>query len=102
MAHGIDKERSRRNRAQVRDILMREWDPIGVSGCEGAEDEYDRYGAKAYVMLMDEQASADALEVYFYDIAISHMGLSPTEYQRQAARRAANALFAARAEFELP
>ena len=47
MAHGIDKERSRRNRAKVREILMREWDPIGVAGCEGAEDESDAAGELA-------------------------------------------------------
>jgi len=27
----------------VRDILINEWDPIGISGTPNAEDEYDSY-----------------------------------------------------------
>jgi hypothetical protein len=32
-------------RATVRDLLRREWDPLGVFGFDGAEDEYDPYVA---------------------------------------------------------
>ena len=61
MAHGRNKYQSRENRARVREILMRDWDPIGVAGFGEAADEYDTYADKAYVMLMDEHASADAI-----------------------------------------
>ena len=99
MAHGIDKERSRANRAKVRELFMREWDPIGVSGCEGAEDEYDRYIDKAYVMLMDEGAGADTIAAYLDDIATRHMGLSETEERTAASRRTASMLVAMRPDF---
>jgi hypothetical protein len=55
MAHGRNKYQSRESRARVREILMREWDPIGVSGVPEAADEYDRYVGTVYVMLMDQQ-----------------------------------------------
>ena len=84
----------------MREIFMRDWDPIGVADIEGAEDEYECYIVKAYVMLMDEGATADALESYLYDIAINRMGLSPSEYQRKAARKTAETLIAVRSEFE--
>lgn len=59
MLHGRDKEQSRRNRGRIRDLLMREWDPIGI------KDEYDGYVGKVYVMLMYENASADAIARLF-------------------------------------
>ena len=101
MAHGRDKERSRENRARVREILMREWDPIGVADSPGAYDEYDAYVGKVYVMLMDERASGEAIEAYLYAIATGHIGLSPSDYQKQQARKAADALIAVRPEFDL-
>ena len=58
MAHGRNKYQSRENRALVREILLRDWDPIGVSGIPEAADEYDTYANRAYVMLMDEGATA--------------------------------------------
>jgi hypothetical protein len=57
MAHGRNKYQSRESRARVREILMREWDPIGVSGVPEAADEYDRYVGTVYVMLMDHRAT---------------------------------------------
>jgi hypothetical protein len=55
--HGRNKYQSRENRQIVRDILMREWDPIGVSGLDGYEDEYDAYVSTVYVKLMDDGAT---------------------------------------------
>jgi hypothetical protein len=48
MAHGRNKYQSRENRARVREILMREWDPIGVAGSPEAADEYDSYVGKVH------------------------------------------------------
>ncbi|HVJ54312.1 MAG TPA: hypothetical protein VM689_17740 [Aliidongia sp.] len=75
MSNGRRKYLSREYREKVREILMKEWDPIGVQDLVGAEDEYDRYAAKAYVMLMDEHATAPAIAAYLFDIATGHMGL---------------------------
>jgi hypothetical protein len=54
MAHGRDKYQSRVNRTRLRQILLRDWDPIGVQHAPEASDEYDAYADRAYVMLMDE------------------------------------------------
>lgn len=64
MAHGRNKYQSRENRARVREILLRDWDPIGVSGIPEAADEYDTYANKPYVMLMDEGATASEIAGY--------------------------------------
>ena len=33
MMDRYDKHKSRGNRATIRELLMREWDPIGVAAC---------------------------------------------------------------------
>jgi hypothetical protein len=53
MAHGRNKYQARINRARARDVLMREWDPIGVSGIPEAADEYDSDLGTIYLMLLD-------------------------------------------------
>ncbi|HKP25383.1 MAG TPA: hypothetical protein VJV39_16060 [Dongiaceae bacterium] len=80
---------------------MRDWDPIGVAGIEDAADEYDTYVSRAYVMLMDERANAEAIAAYLFETATDHMGLSTggaNLVERSA--NAAAALIALRAEFE--
>jgi hypothetical protein len=100
MSHGRNKYQSRENRARVREVLMQEWDPIGVAGVPEAADEYDAYADKAYVMLMDERAPAEALSAYLLEVATSYMGLPSTEALAERSDRAADVLFALRPEFE--
>jgi hypothetical protein len=63
MSHGRNKYQSRENRARVRELFMRDWDPIGVKDIAACADEYDRYVDKAYVMLMDEGATAEVARI---------------------------------------
>ena len=100
MAHGRNKYQSRENRARVREVLMQEWDPIGVSGAPGAADEYGAYVGKAYVMLMDERATAETISAYLFEIATNHMGLPNSEELGDRSDRAAKTLLAMRPLFE--
>jgi hypothetical protein len=100
MAHGRNKYQSRENRARVREILMRHWDPIGVAGITEAADEYDDYANIAYVMLMDERAPAEAISAYLFEIATKHMGLSNLSELADRSDRTAKTLVAIRPEFE--
>jgi hypothetical protein len=100
MAHGRNKYQSRENRARVREILMREWDPVGVAGSPEAADEYDSYVGAVYVMLMDQRATQDQIAAYLYDITTGHMGMTGSPPLLQACENAAAALIAKRPEFE--
>ncbi len=100
MAAGRNKHQSRENRARVREVLMRDWDPIGVAGVPEAADEYDDYVGKVYVMLMDEWASSAAIAAYLFDIAANHMGISAHARLAECSARAAAALVALRSGFE--
>jgi hypothetical protein len=99
MAHGRNKYQSRENRALVREILRRDWDPIGIRGVPEASDEYDSYADKAYVMLMDERATSEAIAAYLYQIAADHMGLGHHARIEEASKSVAETLVTLRPQF---
>lgn len=55
-------------------ILMKEWDPIGVSGEPGAEDEYDHYIPKL-ARLVQEKANPEVIAQYLFRIERKSIGL---------------------------
>jgi hypothetical protein len=101
MAHGRNKYQSRESRMKVREILVQEWNPIGVRDAPDAQDEYDDYVGRVYVMLMDERASLDEVAEYLYRIATEHMGLSPRPELAEHSKQAAGTLVSLRPVFEL-
>jgi hypothetical protein len=100
MSHGRNKYQSRENRARVRELFMRDWDPIGVRGIPGCEDEYDRYVDKAYVMLMDEGATEGEIADYLYYIACEWMGMGESEERKERSEEVARTLVSLRPEFQ--
>ena len=48
----------------IRQILYREWDPIGVSG-SAPEDEYDSYIAPVYRILAGSRSEQELVEFLF-------------------------------------
>ena len=44
--------RAKSQQDSIRQIVLNEWDPIGVAGVPEAQDEYDSYIAKIYGMLI--------------------------------------------------
>jgi hypothetical protein len=101
MPHGRNKYQSRENRARVREVLMQDWDPIGVRDAPEAQDEYDSYAGRVYVMLMDERASPELIAEYLYRVATEHMGLSPQSELAERSARTASILVGLRPQFEL-
>jgi hypothetical protein len=71
----IDKERGRRIQTAIRDVLMREWDPIGVKDEPMAADEYDMYPGDIYGLLTDNAAEA-AIAAHLRKIEIERMGFA--------------------------
>ena len=100
MAHNTDKFRSRRNRARVRELFWRDWDPIGVNGLGGPDDEYNGYADKAYVMLMYEGRSAGEIADYLYYISSEHMGLGKSARLKALADTIAGKLAALKPSLE--
>jgi hypothetical protein len=88
----IDKYASREFRLRIRTILFREWDPIGVYGVQGPEDEYDMYVYGVFRLLLDgkdERAIADHLAAIERD---RMGGQTTSSEQRVSVARALKAL----------
>ena|SRR5260221_9415995 len=103
MIDSIDEHPSPKNRALIRDILMREWDPIGVRNIAGSpEDEYDAYIDKIYTLLVDQDPSQEKIAAYLLDIQSRRMGLRITDAARERCHRAAQSLIAAQVQFKRP
>jgi hypothetical protein len=70
----MDKYASRRWRKSIRDVLNREWDPIGVG--EFTDDEYDSYVGELAAMIR-KNASDEKLLAYLEWVEVDHMALGP-------------------------
>jgi hypothetical protein len=68
----IDKYASRVWRARIRDILNRDWNPIGIDW----EDEYDSYVGAIAAMIRDDKPD-DRLMAYLEWAEADNMGLAP-------------------------
>ena len=58
----------------IRQILFRDWDPIGVSEVPEAQDEYDSYVGGVY-RLLASGASEDEIIGHLYRIESDTMGM---------------------------
>ena len=70
----IEKLQSRSLRAQIRDVLLSTWDPIGINDEPNAQDEYDSYIGPIYDLRVNE-ASDVALIDYLHWAVYENMGL---------------------------
>ena len=68
------KDRARRYHHAIREILLRDWDPIGVGDIAEAQDEYDSYIPSIYGRLI-HRVSEQELFDYLWQIETQHMGL---------------------------
>jgi hypothetical protein len=82
---------------RVREIMFREWDPIGVSDfADAPENEYDSYATKVCGGLFNPAFTEEQCVAYLGEISSKRMLIAPCE---ERDRRVARALFALRDEF---
>jgi len=79
----------------VRELLWREWDPIGVNELSSADDEYDAYVPPLVRMLLDG-ASDEAIARQLIDYEGNAIGLSNTGASLNRAFEIAERLIAIR------
>jgi hypothetical protein len=77
----------------IDEILWRDWDPIGVSGIDGARDEYQMYLPQVYQLAL----TGDRAKIvdYLFTVAVERMGLTTQRNQHIAA---ADKILAAKAK----
>jgi hypothetical protein len=47
----------------VREILLREWDPIGIGREDAAKNEYDTYVTKICALIAQRQSVEDVIKI---------------------------------------
>ncbi len=75
----IDKTASRRFRARIREILNRDWNPIGIGDLP--DDEYDDYVGKVAAIVNAGGSDQEILE-YLTWAEADHMGFGKTNKER--------------------
>ena len=71
-----DKHISSISLKKIRDILLLNWDPIGINNIPEAADEYDSYVTDIYKLLIKD-SKPDEIIKYLNKIEVDNMGLSP-------------------------
>jgi hypothetical protein len=73
--------RAREVQEQIRQILLHDWDPIGIQDEPSAQDEYDSYVGGVYRLLADG-ASARTVAEHLARIEGERMGLPSSADRR--------------------
>ena len=77
-AHDAMQQRARVVQGAIGNLLLKEWDPIGIADVPGAEDEYDGYVGRVYRVLASgasPQAVAEFLWAIERDMGLKRSGL---------------------------
>lgn len=67
-------QRAQSLQSKIKDVLLKEWDPIGVQGIPEAQDEYDAYVASIYKLLISKKTENEIFD-YLWWLETEHMGL---------------------------
>ncbi len=67
-------DRARRYHNAIREVLLHEWDPIGVSHVPAAHDEYDSYVGEIYALLIRRSPIQELFDLLWW-IETEGMGL---------------------------
>lgn len=87
----VQNEKGFQIQQSIRRVLMDHWDPIGVKGMPGAEDEYDSYIGPIYRMLTSGASTEDLVERLFH-IEVFTIGLTTKPNRREELREVAGKL----------
>lgn len=70
----------------IRQVLLRKWDPIGIGDVESCVDEYDRYIAPVYRLLVGSRSEDDLIDLLFRSERELGISCESAEQLRQVAR----------------
>jgi hypothetical protein len=83
-----DRESPKHLFAVIREVLIRDWDPLGLSDAPGAPDDYDNIAREVHAILTGPEASAERIAAFLRWAEREQMGLQrrPGEATAAAAR----------------
>src|ERR1051325_7243098 len=84
-------EKARRLHASIHNILLHDWDVIGVSGIAQAQDEYNAYVGEVY-RLLTRRVTWQEIFNYLWWVETEHMGLRGNRQKTEAIARQLHSL----------
>jgi len=60
---------------KIREILLKDWDPIGIQHISGTDDEYDSYISPIYQLISSRKSESEIFN-YLWWIETEYMGLT--------------------------
>jgi hypothetical protein len=75
-----EQQRARAIQESIRDILLRDWDPIGINDVPEAQDEYDSYVGGVY-RLLASHCSTQQMVDHLAKIESQTMGLGTGNHE---------------------
>ncbi len=67
----------------IREILLQEWDPIGINDEPGAQHEYDAYVAEVDALVV-RKAKEQEIFQHLWEIETGYMGLAGNREKTEA------------------
>jgi hypothetical protein len=83
----MNKENSQRIIAEIRQILVNVWDPIGIKDVSNAQDEYDAYIGGVFDLL-NRRAIEEDISAYLWKVIEERIHIHPTRGATQEAAKA--------------
>ena len=78
--------------ARIREVLLKEWDPLGLSEAPGTPDDYDAVARELHALITDEGVTVERIAHYLEWAEDELMGLQRRPAAAQAAARRVLAL----------
>jgi hypothetical protein len=91
MAGDVRRTKIRRLMAAVGEVLLRDWDPLGVADISSCRDEYDRYAATVSRYLWE---GADEYKVVSYLSQVQEVDMRLSHADAERDRLVAHSLLA--------
>ncbi|MDR2880592.1 MAG: hypothetical protein LBV29_01650 [Azoarcus sp.] len=67
-------DRARILQGKISEVLLKNWDPIGVCSIPEAQDEYDSYVSSVHKLLISGKPESEIFD-YLWWVETEHMGL---------------------------
>jgi hypothetical protein len=97
MTEQHERESPKHLYARIRDVLLHQWDPLGLADAAGTPDDYDAYARELHALVTGPEASVERVASYLRWAERVQMGL---QRRPGAARGAAERIMALTGEAE--
>ena len=75
MSTNHDKDSPKHLFALIRDILLSDWDPMGLSEAPGTPDDYDAVARELHALVTDRSTTVERIAAYLRWVEREQMGL---------------------------